>query len=140
MRMEDPVEAGPAAEAARRSGERLDLDVIGLLKFRDLHQTGAHRRRTDVEHVVFLGRVDVLEVEMGQRALRQRQRHALGGTQRRGRGRERTQDVLVDLAIEHLDRRHLHDAAAVALGGEDVEFGALRLVVPFDQRRRNLGE
>src|SRR5258706_5369143 len=140
MRMEQPVEAGPSAEATSRPGEGLDHHVLSLLKFRNLHQIGAHRRRTDEEHVVFFGGVDVLQVEMGQGTRRERERHRLGRTEIARCGVERADDVLVDLAVQHPDRRHLHDAAAAALRGADVELGPLRLVVPLDQSGRNLGE
>jgi hypothetical protein len=133
MRMEDPVKSGPAAEAARWPRQRLDLDIFGLLEFRDLHEISAHRRRANEEHVVFLGSVDVLQIEMRERSGGERKRHALRRAKRGRRARNHSQYVLVDLAVEHLDGRHLHDAAAVALGRKDVELGALGLVVPLDQ-------
>jgi DNA invertase Pin-like site-specific DNA recombinase len=140
VRMEDPVEAGPAAEAAGRPDQRLDLDVLGLLELRDLHQVGAHGGRADEEHVVFLGGVHVLQVEMRQRPRGERERHRLRRAEIARGARQHADDVLVDLAVQHLDRRTLHDAAAVALAGEDVELGALGLVVPLDQRGGHLRE
>src|SRR6266478_601327 len=46
VRMEYPVETGPAAEAASRPDQGLDLDILSLLEFRDLHQVSAHGGRT----------------------------------------------------------------------------------------------
>src|SRR5215471_10951497 len=133
VRMEYPVETGPAAEAASRPDQGLDLDILRLLEFGDLHQVGPHGGRTDEEHVVFLGRVDILQVEVRQRARCQGESHCLRRAEIARRTGKHSQDVLVDLAVEHLDGRTLHDATAVALAGKDVELGALRLVMPLDE-------
>src|SRR5437016_11818373 len=140
VRMEYPVETGPAAEAPSRPDQGLDLDILSLLEFRDLHQVGPHGGRADEEHVVFLGGVDVLEIKVRQRARRQGESHYLGRAESARCAGKHAQDVLVDLPVQHLDRRTLHDAAAVALAGEDVEFGALLLVVPLDKGGGYLGE
>jgi hypothetical protein len=140
VRMEDPVEARPAPEPSRRPGQGRDLDVFGLLEFGDLHEVGPHRGRADEEHVVFLGGIDILQIEVRERTGGQRKRHGLRRTERGRRAGEHRQDVLVDLAVHHLDRRHLHDAAAIPLRREDVELGALGLVVPLDEGGGYLGE
>jgi len=60
--------------------------------------------------------------------------HRLRRTEIARCGVERADDVLVDLAVQHLNRRHLHDCGGPsALRGEDVElcpFAAYRATRP----------
>jgi hypothetical protein len=133
VRVHDPVDAGPAAEPLRRHVERLDLDVISLGVFGDLHQIRVEGVADHTEHVVLFVDVDGVvaedglglddEVERGGDCAAAGQRGIL----------ELAQNVGVDLAVHHLARGFLHHSPAVTLRSEQVERGTAHQVVPLNQ-------